>query len=176
VALSIFRPLHPGLRLPGELDTPEQVCLHHCKTSLESSEHYWKMWHANGCSAMSVWPLYNCAITLVFLLQDKRSHELFDRTCSMLLRHVNDFPFMSLLLRGLKIIVGHLRLPLPLSAILYHHNLSEPTDMKFDVPISLVLPVHSRLYASEQDFQQTRLELGRVMTEWDTHELPDECI
>jgi hypothetical protein len=91
----------------------------------------------------------------------------------MLLRHVNDFPFMSLLLRALKTIVGHLRLQLPLSAILYHHNLSEPIDKRFDVPVSLVLPVHSRLYASEQDFQQARLELGRVMMEWDTHELPD---
>jgi hypothetical protein len=173
VALSIFRPLHPGLRLPGELDTPELVCLHHCNTSLESSEHYWEMWPAYGCSATSVWPLYNCAVTLVFLLQDERSHDLFDRTCSMLLRHVNDFPFMSLLLRGLKTIVGHLRLPLPLSAILYHHNLREPTGERLDVPISLVLPVHSKFHADEQDFQQTRLELGRVLTEWYNHELPD---
>jgi hypothetical protein len=173
VALSIFRPLDPGLRLPGELDTPELVCLHHCKNSLESSEHYWKTWPANGCSATSVWTLYNCAITLVFLLQDERSHDLFDRTCSILLRHVNDFPFMSFLLRGLKIIVGHLRLPLSLSAILYHHDLSEPTDKTSDIPISLILPVHSKFYASEHDFQETRLELGTVMTEWNTHELPD---
>jgi hypothetical protein len=91
----------------------------------------------------------------------------------MLLQHVNDFPFMSLLLRGLKTIVGHLRLPLPLSAVLYHHNLTESTDKRLDVPISLVLPVHSRLYAGRQDFQETRLELGTVLTEWDTHELPD---
>jgi hypothetical protein len=173
VALSIFRPLRPGLLLPGELDTPELVCLHHCQNSLESSEQYWKMWPANGCSATSLWPLYNCTITLVFLLQDKRSHDLFDRTCSMLLRHVNDSPFMSFLLRGLKIIVEHLGLPLPLSAILYHRNLSGPTDKTLDVPVSLVLPINPKLHAGEQDFQQTRLELGTVMTEWNTHELPD---
>lgn len=88
----------------------------------------------------------------------------------MLLRHVNGFPFMLLLLQGLKIIVGHLRLPLPSSAILYHHNLSEPTDKRLDVPISLVLPVHSKLYAGEHDFQETRLELGRVMMDWDNLE------
>jgi hypothetical protein len=92
----------------------------------------------------------------------------------MLLRHVNDFPFMSLLLRGLKTIVGHLKPPLPFSAVLHHHNLSEPTDKRLDVPISLVLPVRSKLYAGEQDyFQETRLELGRVMREWDIHELLD---
>jgi hypothetical protein len=176
VALSIFRPLHPGLHLPGELDTPELVCLHHCQNSLESSERYWKMWPANGCSVTSLWPLYNCAISLVFLLQDKRSHDLFDRTCSMLLRHVNDSPFMSFLLRGLEIIVEHLGLPLRSSAILYHRNLSGPTEKSLDIPISLVLPINSKLHPGEQGFQQTRLELGNVMTEWDTHELPDWCI
>jgi hypothetical protein len=91
----------------------------------------------------------------------------------MLLRHVNDSPFMSFLLRGLKIIVEHLGLPLPLSAILYHRNLSGPTDKTLDVPVSLVLPINPKLHAGEQDFQQTRLELGTVMTEWNTHELPD---
>jgi hypothetical protein len=91
----------------------------------------------------------------------------------MLLRHVNDSPFMSFLLQGLKIIVKHLKLPLASSAILYHSNSREPADKSLDVPISLVLPVNPNPYAGEQDFQQTRLALGRVMTEWNTHQLPD---
>jgi hypothetical protein len=167
--LSIFRPLHPDLRLTGEFETPGLACLYHCERSLGNSEQYWKMWPANECSIMSITPLYHCATTLVYFLQDQHSHGLFDRTCSMLLRLVNDFPIASFLLRGLKIVVGHMRLPLPSSAILYHHNPNQLTDELLDVPISFVLPMHKWADHSGEDLRLTGLEFGRVMMEWGPH-------
>jgi len=169
VVLSIFRPLHPDLRLTGKFETPGLACLHHCERSLGNSEQYWKMWPASECSIMSITPLYNCATTLVYFLQDQHSHGLFDQTCSMLLRLVNDFPIASFLLRGLKIVVGYMRLPLPSSAILYHHNPDALTDELLDAPISFALPIHKWAHRSEEDLRRTGLEFGRVMMEWGPH-------
>jgi len=118
---------------------------------------------------MSITPLYHCATTLLYFLQDQHSHGLFDQTCSMLLRLVNDFPIASLLLRGLKIIVGHMRLPLPLSAILYHHNPNPLSDELLDVPISFALPIHNWADHSGEGLRLTGLEFGRVMMEWGPH-------
>jgi hypothetical protein len=169
VVLSIFRPLHPDLRITGEFETPGLACLHHCERSLGNSEQYWKTWPANECSIMSITPLYNCATTLVYFLQDQHSHGLFDQTCSMLLRLVNDFPLASFLLRGLKIVVGRMRLPLPSSAILYHHNPNPPTDALLDAPISFALPIHKWAHGTGEDLRRPGLEFGRVMTEWVPH-------
>jgi hypothetical protein len=87
----------------------------------------------------------------------------------MLLRLVNDFPIASFLLRGLKIVVGHMRLPLPSSAILYHHNPNQLTDELLDVPISFVLPMHKWADHSVEGLRLTGLEFGRVMMEWGPH-------
>jgi hypothetical protein len=87
----------------------------------------------------------------------------------MLLRLVNDFPIASFLLRGLEIVVGRMRLPLPSSAILYHYNPSPLTDELLDAPISFALPIHKWAYGSEEDLRRPGLEFGRVMTEWVPH-------
>jgi hypothetical protein len=114
--------------------------------------------------------LYNCAITLVFLTHEQNGYDLFDRTCSMLLRLVEDFPFASLLLRGLRIIIEHLRLPLPSSATLYHHNLALPTDKLRDVPISFAIPLHMWVSGDGMDSDQVGLEFGKVVTDWSFQE------
>jgi len=119
---------------------------------------------------MNVSTLYNCATTLVFLTHEESSYDLFDRTCCILLRLVEDFPFASLLLRGLKIIVEHLRLPLPSSATLYHHNSAGPTDELWDVPISFAIPLHMLVSGDGMDLDQIDLEFGKAVTDWSFHE------
>lgn len=119
---------------------------------------------------MGVSALYNCAITLIFLTHEQSSYDLFDRTCSMLLRLVEDFPVANLLLRGLRIIIEHLRLPLPSSATLYHHNMTRPADELRDVPISFAIPLHMWVSRDGMDSDQAGLEFGEAATNWSFHE------
>jgi hypothetical protein len=49
------------------------------------------MWPLDDYSLMSVFPPYDCAITLLSMLQDQCTRDLFGRACSSLLRHVNGF-------------------------------------------------------------------------------------
>lgn len=139
--------------------------------TLESSELYWKTWPSNNSSFMSLCSLYDCAITLIHMLQGQRSYELFSRTCSLLLRHKDDFPLALLLLIGLEIIAERLELQLPPSATLFHHGSTLHGDELVDVPISFVLPVHPEVCNCELCSQQTGTELGELISAWGGHQL-----
>jgi hypothetical protein len=165
----MFRPLAPSLRLSADDETPGLVCLKHCEAILKSCEHYWQMWPSDDYSLMSIFPPYDCAITLLSMLQDQCTHDLFSRACSLLLRHVNDFPFILFLLYGLEMITARLDLPMPLSALLSYHGLSLPAGGLTDVPISFILPFPGEICAGALGFQQGGEELGKLFSEWDAH-------
>jgi hypothetical protein len=169
VALSIFRPLTPSLRLSAEGETSGLVCLKHCGAILESCEHYWQMWPSDDYSLMSVFLPYDCAITLLSMLQDQCTHDLFSRACSLLLRHVNDFPFILFLLHALEMITARLDLPTPLSALLSYHGLSPPAGKLTDMPISFILPLHGEICAGALELQQGGQELGQLFPERNVH-------
>jgi hypothetical protein len=118
---------------------------------------------------MSVFPPYDCAITLLGMLQDQCTHDLFSRACSLLLRHVNDFPFTLILLYGLEMITARLDLPMPLSTLLSYHCLSLPAGELADVPISFILPLHGETCAGALQSQQGGKELGELFPEWNAH-------
>jgi hypothetical protein len=169
VALSIFRPLTPSLRLSTDGQTPGLICLKHCEAILESCEHYWQMWPSGDYSLTSVFPPFDCAITLLSMLQDQYTHDLFNRACSLLLRHVIDFPFTLFLLHGFEMITARLDLPIPLSAMLSNHGLSPPTGEPTDVPISFILPLHDEAFAGELDSRRAGRESGELFSEWNDH-------
>lgn len=165
VALSMFRPSCSGSGLPAEGGTSDLVCLQHCEMSLENSERYWKMWPSSDYSIMSVHLLYNCASTLIHMLQHQHSHELLSRTCSLLLRHKDGIPFTLFLLQGLELIAECLEAKLPTSMMLSHLGLSLPADRLMDVPISFILPFHSETGACDPGSPKTGVELGELIAE-----------
>lgn len=173
IALSIFRPLNPNLRLPRGYGTPGLICLRHCQRNVESSEKYWRQWPSSDYSILSVYPLYNCAITLVHMLQDHRSHDLFGRTCSLLARHKNDFPFVTTLLQGLNTIMHCLGTPMPTAALPYMTGMTMRVSESKDLAISFVLPMQPGLYKrlSHDGQDVVGIELGTLMQELSVYDL-----
>jgi hypothetical protein len=166
----MFRPLHPGLHLPREFGTPALICLEHCKRSLEGCERYWAGSRQSGYSVFNLYVVYNCVITLVFLLPDVRSHDLFLRACGLLHRHAHDFQFAGLVLQFLQMIVEILRLPVPHSVAPLLSEWNMATEDLVDVPISFVLPARHEILeflADEDEVSQSNgLELGKLMSKW----------
>jgi hypothetical protein len=100
VALNLFRSLDSSQRLPDELGTSGLICLHHCKRTLDTSERYWEAWPGDDYSIMNIYPLYHVAITLLHMLRDNQSHDLFERVCALLARFAGDFPLARYILQA----------------------------------------------------------------------------
>jgi hypothetical protein len=100
VALNLFRSLDSSHRLPDDLGTSGLVCLYHCKRTLDTSERYWEAWPGDDYSIMNIYPLYHVAITLLHMLRDNQSHELFDRVCSLLSRFAGNFSLARYIFAG----------------------------------------------------------------------------
>lgn len=174
MALSIFRPLDASQHVSEEFGTSAFICLHHCKRTLETSERYWEAWPGDDYSIMNLYPLYHVAITLLHMLNDDQSHELFDRVCALLVRYAEDFPLARYILQALKTIAVRLRLPLPLGvAATFRKLIMSPSELA-DVPAAFVLPAHAEMWdvifeegqGSEESGVQMGVEIGELISQW----------
>jgi len=180
VALNLFRPLDPSQRLTDELGTSGLICLYHCKRTLETSERYWEAWPADDYSIMNLYPLYHVAITLLHMLTDEVSHDLFERVCALLARFANDFPLARYILQALKSVVVRLRLPLPPGSASFFRDLKLTAAELADVPAAFVLPAHAEMWdvvyedgqgTEENGLQHMGIEMGELLSQWTDLEL-----
>ncbi|KAM0716502.1 hypothetical protein Q7P37_007947 [Cladosporium fusiforme] len=174
VALSLFRPLDANQRLPDELGTPGLLCLHHCKRTLEISERCLEAWPSDEYSIMNLYPLYHVAITLLHMLQDEQSHDLFERVCALLAQYADDFPLSQYILLALKTIAVRLRLPLPQNVVASFRNLKLSSSELNDVPAAFVFPAHAEMWdvifeegqAPGDASTQMGVEMGELLSQW----------
>lgn len=175
VALNLFRPLDPSQRLPGDLGTSGLICLHHCKRTLDTSERYWEAWPADDYSIMNLYPLYHVAITLLHMLNDEQSHDLFERVCVLLARFSSDFTLARYILQTLKSVVIRLRNPIPRGSESIFRDLKLSAAELADVPAAFVLPAHSEMWdamyedgqgSEENGGQHMGVEMGELLSQW----------
>lgn len=180
VALSLFRPLDPAQRLPDDLGTSGLLCLHHCKRTLDTSERYWEAWPGDDYSIMNLYPLYHVAVTLLHMLHDEQSHDLFDRVCALLARFADDFPLARYTLQALKTIAVRLHLPLPQGVASTFRDLKLSAAELTDVPAAFVLPAHAEMWdviyeerrgSEELGVQHMGVEMGELLSQWTDLEL-----
>jgi hypothetical protein len=180
VALNLFRSLDPSQRLQDDLGTSGLVCLHHCKRTLDTSERYWEAWPADDYSIMNIYPLYHVAITLLHMLRDTQSHELFERVCALLARFASDFSLARYILQALKSVVIRLRLPLPRGSETFFRELKLSAAELADVPAAFVLPAHAEMWdvlyeeeqgSEESGVQHMGIEMGELLSQWTDLEL-----
>jgi hypothetical protein len=180
VALNLFRPLDPSQRLPDGLGTSGLLCLHHCKRILETSERYWEAWPADDYSIMSLYPLYHVAITLLHMLHNDQSHDLFERACALLARFASDFPLARYILQALKSVVVSMRLPLPSSLASFFHDLRLSAAELADVPAAFVLPARAEMWdmmyeegqrSEKNGLHHMSIEIGELLSQWVESEL-----
>lgn len=113
--------------------------------------------------------MYDCGITLIHLLQHVQVPELFTRTCHLIRRHVEDFPFARLLLKALLALSRKLAVDLPEVAMECYEGLG--AEALSDVPISFVLP---RMVEGEQpvadDSDESEgsedMQMGKLLEKW----------
>ena len=175
LALSIFRPLDPNQHLPREAGTSGMLCLHHCKRTLETSERYWEAWPGDDYSIMNLYPLYHVAITLLHMLHDEQSHDLFERVCALLARYTKDFSLAQYILQALKTVAVRLGLPLPDGVSARFRDLNLTAAELADVPAAFVLPAHAEMWdviyeeghaSEESGVQQMGVEMGELLSQW----------
>lgn len=180
VALSLFRPLDPTQRLPDEFGASGLICLHHCERALETLERYWEAWPTDDYSIMNLYPLYHVAITLLHMLHDDQSHDLFERVCSLLTRFANDFPLARYILQALKSVAVRLRLPLPQGVASMFRDLNLSAAELADVPMAFVLPAHAEMWdviyegghgSQATGVQHMGVEMGELVSQWADLEL-----
>jgi hypothetical protein len=180
VALNLFRSLDPSQRLADDLGTSGLVCLHHCKRTLDTSERYWEAWPGDDYSIMNIYPLYHVAITLLHMLRDNQSHDLFDRVCALLKRLAVDFSLARYILQALKIVAIRLRLPIPPSSQSLFRDLQMSAVELSDVPAAFVLPAQAEMWdviyeeeqgPDENEVQHMGIEMGELLSHWNNLEL-----
>lgn len=181
VALNLFRSLDSSHRLPDDLGTSGLICLYHCKRTLDTSEQYWETWPDDDYSIMNIYPLYHVAITLLHMLRDNQSHDLFDRVCSLLSRSAGDFSLARYILQALKSVAIRLRLPIPPSSQALFRDLKMSAAELADVPAAFVLPAHAEMWdviyeeeqggSDENGVQHMGIEMGELLSQWTNLEL-----
>jgi hypothetical protein len=180
LALNLFRPLDPNQRLLDEPGTSGLLCLHHCKRTLETSERYWEAWPADDYSIVNLYPLYHVAITLLHMLHDEHSHDLFERVCVLLSRYTKDFTLARYILQALKTVAVRLKLPLPDGVLSRFRDIKLTAADLADVPAAFVLPAHAEMWdviydegqtLEEPGVQQMGVEMGELLSQWTDLEL-----
>ena len=137
---------------------------------MEGLERYERELSPEAYSIMVVYPLYNSALTLVEMLHNPRTHDIFTRTCRLLTMRVADYPFAAFLLQAMKTLAQQTNAPIPALAISFFNELIFTSGELFDVPISFVLPGHQEMVASLSDDERVGnslgLQLGTLITKW----------
>ena len=171
VALGLLLPLHPTLRLPDSLGTPESLCLQHCTRILETCEPYWEICPADRRSLSDVYPLYHAAsILLVHSPSSQHACDLFGRAILLLSRYMDDFPLVLYLLRALNNVAERSRLPLSGNALEVSRRLQLLTAKLSDVPVALVIPVSlgilENISVGGLGIQRMGIEVGELISRY----------
>jgi hypothetical protein len=183
VALNLFRSLDQSQRLPDELGTCSLICLHHCERTLETSERCFEVWSADDYSIMSLYPLYHVAITLLHMLHDIKSHDLFERVCTLLARFAGDFSLARYILQAMKSAAVRLLYPLPRGVASMFRGMKLSGAESVDVATTFVLPANAEIWniiyeegqgAEEAEVQQVGIELGVLISMGRNLELSSE--
>jgi hypothetical protein len=142
VALRLPLPLNPN-PLMDDSGATDALCLQHCERILESSELYWGLCASGNRSVMCILPLYHAAAVALTQMEEHRhqAYDLFERACSLLEKHVEEYPIALYLLRALEVIAGNMGLTLS-SAVMgtFRKSSLEVCEMT-DVPVAIVIPV-----------------------------------
>jgi hypothetical protein len=119
---------------------------------------------------MIVNALYNTAWTLVCLLYDPNTHELFTRTCFLLRWTARDIPVSDYVLQGLKALAWSLKQRIPQTALPYLDPAGATPVDTTDVPMALALPQHREIQEilSDDDSDSSNMgeELGSLLSKW----------
>ena len=169
VALGLLLPLHPTLRLPDSLGTPESLCLQHCTRILETCEPYWEICPADRRSLSDVYPLYHAAsIVLVHSPSSQHAYDLFGRVTSLLSRYMDDFPLVSYLLQALNSVAARSGLQMSGNILEVFRGLNLSVAQLSDAPIALMLPVSSAILENMSDggsgVQRMGIEVGEIIS------------
>jgi hypothetical protein len=142
VALRLLLPLSPNLLTndPGAVDA---LCLQHCERILESSELYWELCASGNRSIMCIYPLYQVAAIALTKMKEHRhqAYRLFERACSLMDQHMDQYPIVLQLVRAFEIIAESLKLPLSGRILELFRRSSLAACDTTDVPVVFVLPV-----------------------------------
>jgi hypothetical protein len=127
----------------GEPGTTDASCLQHCERILESCELYWELCASGNRSIMCIYPLYHTAAIALTQLEEHRhrAYSLFERACSLMNEHLEQYPIVLYLLRALEVISESLKLPLSDGLLKIFKNPSLAACDKLDVQVAFVVPV-----------------------------------
>lgn len=174
VMFAIFRPLPPDLALPDGEGCAGEICASHCRRSIEGLEQYERIWSLKEYSSLVIYVLFNTSLTLVNMLRNPETHDIFARTCKLLIQRSLDFPFTTYLLQALRTLAEQQDVPIPAQAAPYFQALNWEGQELTDVPISFVLPAHEdalHLLAGEEDEDEEGtdglgVQLGDLLSRW----------
>lgn len=170
VALSILRPLHADLVLPGQTHSVKDLCISHCRLDTEAMERYVGSWSLKEYSCMAICGNNNTALTLVPLLSDRRTHGMFTRVCFILRWTARDFPMSRYILQGLEALAWSLKQQIPSSALAYFTDLGSGKEDLRDVPVAFMIPRYDEMQEvlsdDGADSSQVAGQLGVLLAKW----------
>jgi hypothetical protein len=142
VALRLLLPLDRNL-LTDDPGATDALCLQHCERILESSELYWELCASGNRSIMGIYPLYHAAAIALTQMEEHRhqAYSLFERACSLMDEHMDQYPIALYLVQALQVIAESLKLPLSDEILKVFTKSSLATCNATDVPVAFVLPV-----------------------------------
>jgi hypothetical protein len=142
VALRLLLPLNPNV-LTNDPGVTDALCLQHCERILESSELYWKLCASGNRSIMCICPVYHAAAVVLTQIEENlhQACSLFERACSLMDEHMDQYPIALYLVRALEVIVKNVGLPLSGGVLKIFRKSSLAACDTTDVPVAFVLPV-----------------------------------
>jgi hypothetical protein len=142
VELRLLLPLD-STPLADKLRTTDALCLQHCERILESSGLYWELCASEHRSIMSIYPLYHTAAIALTQMKDHQhqAYSMFERACSLMDDHVDEYPLALYLLQALRVVAERLKLPLSDEFLRIFRKSSLATCELTDVPVAIILPV-----------------------------------
>lgn len=182
VAISILRPLRPGIILEPSFESVKEVCLRHCESTVDLLDRYTQSWPEHH-TFMMVWCAYNIACTLVLLLDDPATHGLLLRCCEFISQTTKDYPVSSYVLHGVQALAWALKVQLPPSVISYFEKTTNPIGEQElrDAPTGLTMPFHGDLRHSLRDHEKDwifgtpkGMELGFLLAKWSERAVTSE--
>jgi hypothetical protein len=149
----------------------EDVLLRVCEADVDLLERYIRTWPLSDYTTLLAHEIFNTVSTLVTLLDEPRSHDLFTRACALMRFTSHDFPLTRFVMSGLEATAWSLNQPIPSEAREYIDYPSLMQEENWDnLPISIVLPrgveIEEALGSEGQDWGATPGELGRVVSRW----------
>jgi len=127
----------------GGCGATDALCLQHCERILESSELYWELCASGYRSIMCILPLYHAAAVALTQMEEYRheAYDLFERACSLMEEHAEEYPIVLYLLRALEVIAKDMGLHLSSAALRTFRKSSLAVCGMTDVPVAIVIPV-----------------------------------